>query len=179
MLQCAKPQDIVTTCHTAQQCRRVCRAGSQWGCVQIPNDCGTKEGSPCCPVYGDQVAFNPPRFSTPQCLGDLFCHDYWNATSATANICFANKPDCGQFGKACCRNGSTGDIFDGVCGLAAVQPGPKGWCDVTSASGLSEEPYGLCRPCPPKERLGGFTSSQEDRENYPMNLQCQRKYQLP
>jgi hypothetical protein len=98
-------------------------------CAAIPKNCGTGEGTPCCPTsYG--ASYNPslPRYDCGQGKispsAENFCCNHGDPKTVKypgydnifmPGVCYKNKPDCDEWGKACCH-GTGGSAASDVCG---------------------------------------------------------------
>jgi len=119
-------------------------------CTAIPADCGTGQGSPCCPMPY-HVASNPTLQRYGCNSNNQFCN-YGSSTGGAlpSGTCETNPPDCGQFGKKCCI--FTGGSSTGMrCGAQYGQSGPKGYCaNPPGYKGTNQAPLKdlVCTQCP-------------------------------
>lgn len=127
-------------------------------CTAIPSDCGSGQGSACCPMPY-HIAANPTlqRYGCPK---DMFCNYTPRpagspSTALPSGTCEPNSADCGQFGKRCCV--FTGGAATGFrCGAQYGQSGPKGYCsNPPGYTGKGQAPFKdlICTQCPPSEQL--------------------------
>lgn len=132
---------------------RCCATVTGYNCASPPEDCGTTEGSACCPTSSATNPPNPAANTSTKCGQNMYCQTKPSGQSNTTRpelawnsfpgdngpaVCVANAPDCGIPGKPCC----VGPADEHVC---FPRDGKKGFC--ATGGGLRDFEAGKAGCC--------------------------------